>query len=406
MLRSIELFILFSTLGSLSLVELQKCDPLAGYFLPESTLPCNKSRIEWHGDNEGLHLETSFADCERSGNESSVEKVTFSLAPNHPNIYTLYTADCYFEYSMQWLTNDTNCVVDLLNISTNNNIRDQNGLTNSPFEDLTRFAVNKIYKRSFYLNATILPNFFDTDFKFEFVCASTPPSNSSSDARRALITSITLVRHQRYSIEFYSSITLYHKNECSDCSPEPFDEATCAILDGYSKPQWIVNSSVIADVVFIKYSSPLFIFGDLITNRIALQGFVGNVIVDGCILTNNSMGYIHFQGTPNSFVISYNSGCAAPNFTSDDNITVTYNLNEVVIKVETIKQSDSVEDENYYRSYLTQLVGMIIGIVGAIGILVGIAVGIVQHKRRSRQRLAAQAQQAQDQEIEMQSERR
>lgn len=118
------------------------------------------------------------------------------------------------------------------------------------------------------------------------------------------------------------------------------------------------------------------------------------------------MGYIHFQGTPNSFVISYNSGCAAPNFTSDDNITVTYNLNEVVIKVETIKQSDSVEDENYYRSYLTQLVGMIIGIVGAIGILVGIAVGIVQHKRRSRQRLAAQAQQAQEQEIEMQSERR
>lgn len=186
--------------------------------------------------------------------------------------------------------------------------------------------------------------------------------------------------------------------------PEPFDEATCAILDGYSKPQWIVNNSVIADVVFIKYSSPLFIFGDLITNRIALQGFVGNIIVDGCILTNNSMGYIHFQGTPNSFVISYNSGCAAPNFTSDDHITVTYNLNEVVIKVETINQSDSVEDENYYRSYLTQLVGMVIGIVGAIGILVGIAVGIVQHKRR--QRLAAQVQQAQDQEIEMQSERR
>lgn len=139
MLRSIEFFILFLTLGSLSLVELQKCDPLAGYFLPESTLPCNKSRIEWHGDNEGLHLETSFADCERSGNESSVEKVTFSLAPNHPNIYTLYIADYYFEYSMQWLTNDTNCVIDLLNISTNNNIRDQNGLTNNPFEVNTLF---------------------------------------------------------------------------------------------------------------------------------------------------------------------------------------------------------------------------------------------------------------------------
>lgn len=124
------LFCILLLVSCLDCATQTRCDPFNNY-QTNSTSTCTGSSIEWYADNSGLHVTSSIVGCDKS-TEDLVSVATVGFFPTLGRATEIH--EFYFEYSIQWLTDSANCVVDLFNISSNRSIVDQNGLSNSPLE--------------------------------------------------------------------------------------------------------------------------------------------------------------------------------------------------------------------------------------------------------------------------------
>eukprot|EP00029_Vermamoeba_vermiformis_P009436 TRINITY_DN469_c0_g1_i2.p1 TRINITY_DN469_c0_g1~~TRINITY_DN469_c0_g1_i2.p1 ORF type:complete len:180 (+),score=10.40 TRINITY_DN469_c0_g1_i2:30-569(+) len=149
------------------------CDPFPSllssdghqFFAKDFRATCPDSTILWTTKSEGLEVVAAIENCgSASNNSTSSVSVYFSasaesLRENQYNIDVSSDYQYYFEYSIKWTESDTFCVVDLTGSSNESEIIpltmiDQNGLTNSPTEDLSMFATDQWYTRYFIFNST------------------------------------------------------------------------------------------------------------------------------------------------------------------------------------------------------------------------------------------------------------
>jgi len=299
---------------------------------------------------------------------------------------------------------DSHCVVTLM-AGEPKNMTDQNGLTNDPLEDISKFAMNQWYTRKFRLNSNMFA--LSRFVRVGLTCAVSTPINDGVTTQTVLIRDIRFVSNSYFN----SEKVFYNYQVCaSGCDLTTIDGAQCMPKSDGSAA-WTFPSDLTEPI--IKSAAPLVVLGSVQTSNLWLASSMN---VTSCLKAMDSTGVTVHLPPGRNITIYHQVGCVLPrlNFDIDiapeytgvpitspyittcphqffpENVVVTMDLDRVTFFAgsDTVKEmcreayyAPQVEEATYDNSVEIALV-VVFSVVGAVGVFLAVFFGIRKIRQR------------------------
>eukprot|EP00029_Vermamoeba_vermiformis_P003906 TRINITY_DN1443_c0_g1_i1.p1 TRINITY_DN1443_c0_g1~~TRINITY_DN1443_c0_g1_i1.p1 ORF type:complete len:435 (+),score=12.03 TRINITY_DN1443_c0_g1_i1:36-1307(+) len=294
------LFVLLSLVATAPFISAvpPNCDPFATIQRTNQST-CSDSTIEYGADGDVLTLTASVADCASAAGSASFVSVFFSqlITP----IIDQSSDEWTLSYSIMWNDPSTNCVVDVTSTSPTVTPKvsfslpnDANGLNNNPLTNISEYALNQWYTRSFVISGLALPS-----FRFGFTCASQTPGSNMKQV--AFVKDITWTSGPNHG-------TVYNSHQsCVDCVDSPIEGSDCLYFgDEY---RWVYEGDINAQNFNVNV--PLTVIGSVTTNWLTVRQLLD---IRGCLVQKSSSGMIIVGFIESTVVIRQNPECGWPDF--------------------------------------------------------------------------------------------